>query len=271
MYIDERVAHGRADLYLRDRPELEPDTLERIIREVCNDAPPRPVRADKFTLCLHTERYLLAPLKAHGFFGHIEYSAPDPLLWVSIVGGNQRVGFRWVQLLHAIEANTFWILKPLTISPHAIARCLQRVGTMDVSAIREPISLALGFSIPLMSVSQKENWKQFAVPVREGLFLGDSGPDGWVIRTYISRKPHEHESGWDKYLNLFPEIPRWNVDDLKNVAVSGRWMSEQLIALRKERPIVDRVSRLAKQYERRDDKQGELWRKAKNQRHREQP
>ncbi|MDX6008776.1 hypothetical protein [Cupriavidus necator] len=212
---------------------------------------------------------MLAPLKAHGFFGHIEYSAPDPLLWMSIVGGNQRIGFRWIQLLHAIEANKFWILKPLTITPHAIARCLQRVGTMDVPGILEPISLALGFAIPLMSVSHQEKWRQFAVPVREGLFLGDSGPDGWVIRTYISRKPYEHESGWDKYLNLFPEIPRWSPSDLRNISVSGRWMTEQLMAIRKERLIVDRVSRLAKQYERREDKQGEQWRKAKSQRDRD--
>ncbi|TDQ93253.1 hypothetical protein [Paraburkholderia silvatlantica] len=243
MYVDPRVARGITKFFLSDRPELEPESLEKIIHEVCDTAPPRPKNAGRSELCRHAYEHLLLPLENRGFCCVLDIAPEDPILLCSIVGGNKTIGFRWVSLLHTVVSDNYWIVKQLTVKPHAIWRCMQRVGCSEIAGITEPLSLAFGFATPLMTVFEKEGWKQFAIPVREGLFVGKFDEYGWSLDTYLSRKEHEFGSRWDKFLDLFPDIPQWTQDEVRNL-----WMTEQLTEIGKTGRIVDRCRWLATPY-----------------------
>ena len=95
----------------------------------------------------------------------------------------------------------------LTITPHALARCLQRNGSLKISEIKQELLCTSALAAPMAVVAQRLGWKQVFINTPSGLFLGDFSTSGITIRTYIQPGRNGRFSKWDDVKRLLPEFP----------------------------------------------------------------
>ncbi|MCA8291839.1 hypothetical protein [Burkholderia vietnamiensis] len=256
------VARARTFEALELRPDLDPARLKGEITNIVQSVPQPPAGLDREGLHQYVGSRLREPLAALGMNNaYIAVEERESTLVSAVVAGNPNVGFTWLHLFVRLVGNQFMFYEPLTISPHAIERCMQRTGSMSFDDMHEYFSQAFGSAIPLMSVGLREGWQQCAAPVRDGVFVGSIGDGGltWHMDTFISRKAHEPESRWDRFKGLFPAFPDWPHEDRRCIEVVGNWMNEQLQRITAHAPIASRVRFLRRPYTPGVDRDASAW------------
>jgi hypothetical protein len=255
------VARDRTYKALKLRADLDPARLKAEIKRLVEAIPAPPPGLDREGLHQYVDSHLMLPLAELGMNGYIAVEESESTLVSAVVAGNPDVGFTWLHLIMRLVGNRFMFYEPLTISPHAIERCMQRTGSMSLDDMHEYFSQAFGSAIPLMSVGLREGWQQCAAPVRDGVFVGSMG-DGdltWHMDTFISRKAHEPAARWDRFKDLFPAFPDWSHDERRCIEVVGNWMSAQLQTITAHASIVSRVRFLRHPYTPGVDRDAAAW------------
>lgn len=95
------------------------------------------------------------------------------------------------------------------ITPHAIARCLQRNGQTQLSAITEDVLVAGVLASRIVTLCHAYNWRQAPIPTPRGVFLGAYCPDEkrLTMRTYIRPGANDRDSKWSELIAEFPPLP----------------------------------------------------------------
>ncbi|MGF6985217.1 hypothetical protein QFZ99_004694 [Paraburkholderia atlantica] len=261
MFTNERVARSRTRTFLSERPDLDPARFKQEIQRVVEGVPPPPNVLDREALHRYAIDHILLPLETLGMSGYVYADRDESSLVASIVAGNVDAGFHWLHLVGQLIANRYTFYEPLTMSRHAIERCMQRTGSLTLEDMHEYLCQAFGSAIPLMTVARREHWQQCAVPVRDGLFVGSIGNGGaaWHMDTFIARKAHAQGSRWDRFKNLFPPFPDWSRDERRNIEVVGRWMNAELRRITAHATIVSRVSFLKRPHMPGFDRNAAAW------------
>ncbi|MFP3637619.1 hypothetical protein [Paraburkholderia sp. SIMBA_054] len=210
MYVDPRVAHARARLVLSERA-VNPSDLDAKVAGIVSAS----LYRGKGTLSLRefrrrVETSLATALRGQGFgFDVLIDTSPD-----------KRYGFLAritvadaINGLRGVSYSMMWgepgvqIGEWLTIAPHAVARCLQRNGSLRLSDIRYELMCASAMALPMAYFAQELGWKQVFVRTPAGLFVGDWGGTGMVLRTYFQPGLNGRSSKWTQISELLPGLP----------------------------------------------------------------
>jgi hypothetical protein len=92
--------------------------------------------------------------------------------------------------------------KPMVrITPHALARLMQRRGTMDFDDVRVPVAEAVGRAMSLMQQVSDDGWRQYGIPSCGGLFVGQMDADETLeLSTWFVPGLTGQASRWEGYM-----------------------------------------------------------------------
>jgi hypothetical protein len=163
MYIDPRVAHGRAKLILSEE-------FVDVDRHVGDEN--LTVRQYRGMLISH-----VGPALRREGYVVFDYSAPDEKDWLYalVMIADLTHGMRGVIVTGSRFGSRLGFVHGdyLSISPHAIARCLQRNGTLSMASIRSELECAVGIGLFMAILAEEHDWKQVYLPTEHGLFVGE--------------------------------------------------------------------------------------------------
>jgi hypothetical protein len=207
MFIDPRVAHGLAKIALdkgRVTAQECDNELFAIVRNV--------LRATKMSRNTREARRVVVPRLLKALNREEMWAEPDT------EGGAARVNcFRIIKsadiglwsVVYMIDAVSTEVKKSvlLEISPHAIARCMQRNGTDRMADILPELLAAVGMVNVVQRQALKENWMQVGLPTPLGVFVGEVSAGVPVMRTYLKLGESGQRSRWKAYQNVFHPMP----------------------------------------------------------------
>lgn len=210
MYIDPRVAHGRAQFDLDASPRLVPEQRYWEVHSRLNLlgelARQKSDGARRKTL-----RYLEAQAQQFRKLGMrtaIAKNGPYEGLFVEVLMRSADHGV--IHLFLVYDVDTAWVynVNATTITTHAVARCMQRLGRERVEDIQPEFDAVTGALHPLGSLAARRGWKQIGIPTRSGLFVGEWGrPEGPVLKTFLRPGENGRPSRWSEFADLFSGMP----------------------------------------------------------------
>ncbi|MGF6440625.1 hypothetical protein [Paraburkholderia youngii] len=223
MLIDDRVAHSRARLHLSEQAV----SLHHHDRRIAEMMSKGLQRVHQQGLSLRTFRRtfgdkLVRELQKAGYT--CWYKGDDAETFSLCILANvvdPTNGLRSVTYAFALRTQAMTAACCFRVTHHAIARCLQRNGTMKISDIRTDLRVASGLSWAFMCLAHEQGWQQVAVPTPTGLFLGEyNATDGLVLRTFVRPGENGRVSRWSRVLDAFDGLPP--TSDMHNdAAVTG--------------------------------------------------
>ncbi|MGF6603606.1 hypothetical protein P3T23_008360 [Paraburkholderia sp. GAS448] len=262
MYVDPRVAHSRAKLLLTDHA-VDPRVFDAKLKRILEEAMRQAMRKGngRRQLRRQLDGWLAPTLEKHGFnvFAH---DLPDGNIGVqarAIVAdpsyGVREIGYAMVLGSPEIRGGRTYF----TVTPHAIARCMQRNRKLRLSEIRLELVAATALAPVIFHVAMHSGWYQAAIPTPAGMFVGEfSRGNGLVMRTYIQPGASGRRSRWEAVLEALPRMPPEcatigdaAIIEYKDTVI--RWLDENLEEFSRS------VAFLREPYERGDDPQGALW------------
>jgi hypothetical protein len=97
--------------------------------------------------------------------------------------------------------NGSFSLKPLVrVTTHAIARIMQRCGTMNFDDVRLPVIDAISRALAIRYTVREEGWMQFGIPSTGGLFVGQLDAAGTLeLATWFVPGATGQVSRWEGY------------------------------------------------------------------------
>ncbi|MGF6440718.1 hypothetical protein [Paraburkholderia youngii] len=265
MYIDPRVAHGRAKFDLGRNPRIHPasfpDDVMRLMYEILGPIlRKRPGQRD--LLCM-LERELSPKVRKLGvtpFVGHAKGGAG---FFLNFLARDAQEGIVQHAVMYDIALARMFAGIASRIEPHAIARCLQRIGKERVDDIESEIAAVFATSPAFVVCARVERWAQIGVPTPHGLFVGEMPEEGPpVLKTFIRPGENGRHSRWEGYRALFEAIPVWDNQSAVPANPFDGWAVAALERATQSGPIVQQFPFLAKPYERRDDPLDEVWRES---------
>jgi hypothetical protein len=212
MFIDHRVAHSLAKIALDTRrvTEQECDSeLFAIVRNV--------LRATKMSGNSREARRVVVPRLLKALDREGTWAEPDT------EGGGARVNCSRIiksadiglrSVVYTIDVVSTAVTKTvqLEISPHALARCLQRNGTDKTNDIMQELLAAVGMVNVIRRQAFKENWTQVGLPTPLGVFVGEINAGVPVMRTYLKFGDNGQRSRWKAYQKVFHPMPdEWDL------------------------------------------------------------
>jgi hypothetical protein len=92
--------------------------------------------------------------------------------------------------------------KPMVrIKPYALARLMQRRGTMNFEDVRVPVAEAVGRAMSLMQEVSDDGWVQYGVPSSGGLFVGQMDAEETLeLATWFVPGLTGQASRWEGYM-----------------------------------------------------------------------
>ncbi|PTB22434.1 hypothetical protein C9I57_01185 [Trinickia symbiotica] len=261
MYVDPRVAHGRAKFDLNRSPRMFAEERRWEISDVItqcldNFAGPR----NRRNLMRLLERQVAPKLARLGLepyvgpVGHLEG------LFLNFSTMSADHGLREFQLQLTVPDLVLRSFASCTIKPHAVARCLQRNGVISLAEIERETSAAFVFARTIRPLALVEHWKQVGVPTTNGLFVGEmTDSDDICMNTYIRPGDNDRPSRWSGFAGLFSDMPRWNADQIRQGSDLLQWMVNHIVALQKSAPFVERFPFLTEPYRSIDDPLDATW------------
>jgi len=265
MFVDPRVAHGRAKFELNRSPRLFADerrgklieTVIKALDDFTGERTRRPLlRMLARDVAPKLERLGLEPYV--GALGHAEG------LFVNFATMSAEHGLREFQLQVTVPDLVLTSFASNIIKPHAVARCMQRNGVLSLAGIENETRIAFVFARALRALAQVERWKQAVVPTPQGLFVGDVIENGdFHLNTYLRPALNGRASRWSAVADLFATMPSWPPPQIHEGGELLRWMIEHLLTLRNSAPLADRFPFLLKPYEPADDPLDATWHAAR--------
>ncbi len=185
MTIDSRVAHGIAGRHLEEALQNSARVIGRIQAGIKRH-PTRPATAKGARRELREYR---EPVAKHSLWwteGEDRHDGPF-LAWLGTLGGKDDLPITRHQYA-PIATRSLTALMHIVgkISLHAVARCLQRNGTLAWDDVKPLLAESAGCMVVIAEVANRLALRQIAVPAGGGLFVGDfSAKDGITMQTYI--------------------------------------------------------------------------------------
>jgi hypothetical protein len=261
MFVDPRVAHGRAKFELNRSPRMFADErrgkLTDIVMKSLDDFTAAPTRRALMRLLSHQVAPKLERLGLEPYVGTLGSSEG---LFVNFATMSAEHGLREFQLQVTVPGLVLTSFSSTAIKPHAVARCMQRNGVMSLDGIERETSAAFVFARTLRALAQLEHWKQAAVPTANGLFVGDVIDNGdFHLKTYLRPAANGRASRWSGFFELFSSMPAWTLSQVHDGSDLLHWMIDQIVTLRKNAALADRFPFLLKPYESVDDPLDAAW------------
>jgi hypothetical protein len=212
MFIDHRVAHGLAKVAL-DTGRVTAQECESELFAIVSNV----LRATKRSGNTREARRVVVPRLLKALDREDMWAEPD------MEGGATRVNcFRVIKsadlglwnVVYTIDAVSTEVRKTvlLEISPHAIARCMQRNGTDKINCIQPELLAAVSTMNVVRRQAFKENWIQVGLPTPLGVFVGEINAGVPVMRTYLKLGESGRRSRWKAYQKVFHPMPReWDL------------------------------------------------------------
>lgn len=93
--------------------------------------------------------------------------------------------------------------KPMVrITEHALARLMQRCGTMNFEDVRTPVAEAVGRATALMDKATDEGWLQYGIPAAGGMFVGQlDAEDTLVLASWFVPGLTGQATRWEEYMH----------------------------------------------------------------------
>lgn len=208
MLVDPRVAHGRAKAALEAR-NIPPAEWDRRIADLFLDAihgagasrRPRDLRrkaVPRLVKALHREKLLV--------FDDPLGDGAQLLCFSRAVTATE--GLRESRHHLDLETGCITVTDLLVITPHAIARCMQRNGTDRYEDVVPELRAACDVSPLVLIMANGEGWAQVGIPTPKGLFVGGFESTGALTaKTYFVPGANGQRSRWDRYFRYFQPMP----------------------------------------------------------------
>jgi hypothetical protein len=189
MAIDSRVAHGVAGLHLEDSLRASMDVMERVRKALSR----RSTRPETPKGARRELKEIRGAVVAHSlWYAEGEDRREGPwLAWFGAKGyGEERTGLHLMRYRLCPAAQR---ARPVdadyvaSLSLHAVARCLQRHGTLSWAEVKPILADATAYSVLMSEVCSAVALPQLAVRAGEGLFVGGVDSDGDPeLQTYLA-------------------------------------------------------------------------------------
>lgn len=261
MFVDPRVAHGRAKFDLNRSPRMFAEERRWKIRDVIvkclEDFTGTPNRRGLMRLLEHQVGPKLERLGLEPYVGTLGKAEG---LFVNFMTMSAEHGLREFQLQFTVPDMVLNSFASNAIKPHAVARCMQRNGVLSLADIERETGIAFVFARALRPLALVEKWKQAAVPTTNGLFVGEmSDSDDVCMNTYIRPALSDRPSRWGNFAALFAAMPDWTVAQIREGSDLLQWMINHILALRKTAPFAERFPFLLEPYQSIDDPLDATW------------
>lgn len=258
MYIDPRVAHGRAKFDLG-----KDDSLFRINRALAVADVIMEALCAASSCATRRERARMLQKKAVPALRRLGIAASTktgkPLIAV-FVSHDPVEGLRQI-VAHVDTEITSCDYETMTaITPHAVARCLQRNGIQTLDAIEGDLLRALHVASGIRSLAWDEGWRQIGIPCRKGLFVGTvEGKNRFHLKTYLKPGANGRDSRWSNYQSLFEGMPEFGGDKVRRAVDTIEWMKMRAEESAAAGPVCRRFPFLTQPYEATDDSLDARW------------
>ena len=261
MYVDPRVAHGRARFDLDRNPRLLPAervaevyALLRLFAANYGHQGPSPREMRRYL-----EKHTVRKIRSYGLKPWVGTRAGLECLFVWVLGRSAEEGIVHQLLYYSIKTRFIGSTDKTTIETHAVARCLQRQGTDRVQDVEHFVRAVIA-ALPLLVAHANANkWKQIGVPTSVGLFVGSITPGGEVeLKTFFRPGENGQPSRWFKYMERFAGIPPWSGAERDADAAIARFV-ESVVCVDGAGTLTQKCPFLLELYEKRSDSLGEQW------------
>ncbi|KDB08121.1 hypothetical protein LIG30_2645 [Burkholderia sp. lig30] len=261
MYVDPRVAHGRARFDLSRSPRLLADARRWEISDVITHA------LDTFAgertprnLMRLLARQIAPKLARLGLEPYVGILGTRQGLFVNFSTMSAEHGLREFQLDLTVPGLVLRSFASTAIRPHAVARCMQRNGAPSVDAIGHETQVAFVLARVMRALALAEHWKQVAVPTARGLFVGAlSDADDVCLNTYFRPGDNDRPSRWQAFAELFAAMPDWTPEQIRHGGDLLQWMVNHIVALQESAPFAARFPFLLEPYRHADDPLDAAW------------
>lgn len=258
MYVDPRVARARAQIQLSER-SIDPETIRLpICRTIHRGLLAISKRGmTKRAMVRHLEGYVLPALRKIGVSAWLCEEDGRVCVRAAKVLCDTEHGLRGLMYSsgHA-AAGRVHTLTWFTITPHAIARCLQRNGVIKLAEILDELHVAAGLADKMVSLCALTGWTQAFVPTRRGIFVGEiDRQHGLVMRTYFQPGANGRESKWTELLDALPsfELAGATFDLEAYRKLLFTWVEQNALEMKARFPFMQRP------YENADDPTDAVW------------
>ncbi|MFW6852896.1 MULTISPECIES: hypothetical protein [Burkholderia] len=261
MYVDPRVARGRARFELSGSPRLIAEARRWEISDVITRAldafAGERTRRNLMRLLARQVAPRLARLGLEPYVGALDAREG---LFLGFATMSAEHGLREFELQLTVPDLVLRSFASTSIRPHAVARCLQRNGVMSLAEIETETRLALVLARAIRSLALAERWRQLAVPTPRGLFVGAlDAHDEVALATYLRPGDNHRPSRWQGYAALFAAMPDWQARPLPPAGEVLHWMIDHIVALQASAAFVERFPFLLEPYRNVDDPLDAMW------------
>ncbi|KWE80404.1 hypothetical protein [Burkholderia territorii] len=265
MYVDPRVAHGRARFDLSRSPRLLADERRWEISDLVTRA------LDDFT-GVRNRRNLMR-LLARQIAPRLARLGLDPFVGVLGRAEGLFVNFSTMSAAHGLREFQLQLTVPdlvlrsfasNAIRPHAVARCMQRNGVMTLADIEHETRIAFVTARVMRSLAIAEHWQQIGVPTPRGLFVGTlTDANDVAMNTYFRPGDNDRPSRWSGFAALFATMPDWRPEQVRHGGELLQWMINHIVALQESAPFYERFPFLREPLRDTDDPLDAAWRGAR--------
>ncbi|WP_246792165.1 hypothetical protein [Burkholderia perseverans] len=261
MYVDPRVAHGRARFDLSGSPRLVAEARRWEISDVITLA------LDTFTgersrrnLMRLLSRQIAPRLARLGLEPYVGPLGGREGLFVNFATMSAEHGLREFELHLTVPDLVLRSFATTAIRPHAVARCMQRNGAMALTEIEHETRIAFVLARVIRGLARAEHWRQLAVPTPRGLFVGAlTDHDDVGLATYFRPGDNDRPSRWQAFAALFAAMPEWLPEQVRTGGDLLHWMIDHIVALQASAPFVERFPFLLEPYRSVDDPLDATW------------
>ncbi|KVA20211.1 hypothetical protein [Burkholderia ubonensis] len=265
MYVDPRVAHGRARFDLSRSPRLFAEERRWEISDVVTRG------IDGFTgvrtrrnLMRLLERQIAPKLARLGLEPYVGALGQCEGLFVNFSTMSAEHGLREFQLQLTVPDLVLRSFASNAIRPHAVARCMQRNGVMSLAGIEHETRIAFVCARVIRSLALAEGWRQVGVPTSLGLFVGVLTDARDVsMNTYLRPGDNDRPSRWSGFAGLFAAMPHWRPDQVRHGGELLQWMINHIVALQESAPLAERFPFLREPLRDADDPLDAAWARAR--------
>ncbi|KVO90977.1 hypothetical protein [Burkholderia ubonensis] len=265
MYVDPRVAHGRARFDLSRSPRLFAEERRWEISDVVTRG------IDGFTgartrrnLMRLLERQIAPKLARLGLEPYVGALGQLEGLFVNFSTMSAEHGLREFQLQLTVPDLVLRSFASNAIRPHAVARCMQRNGVMSLAGIEHETRIAFVYARVIRSLALAEGWRQVGVPTSLGLFVGVLTDARDVsMNTYLRPGDNDRPSRWSGFAGLFSAMSHWRPDQVRHGGELLQWMINHIVALQESAPLAERFPFLREPLRDADDPLDAAWARAR--------
>lgn len=271
MLLDHRVAHAKAKAGLMAIRQ-DPDVLSQKVRRAIGEACPlrRIIRSGTRDLRRHLERKLIPALARLEVFATVESATGGLMVRGRAFAGNADCGFKVISFRLDCRRWLFNCSDLMIIRPHAIARLMQRTGTLDFADVIPVLIEAVDVAFMFRKIYACEGWKQVGVPAGGGLFVGSVEHGGVIeIGSWFVPGANGRQSRWTDFANYLGARLGETGTGLPESSDSLRAAFEMHDRVLARGAIVERFPFLARPHVRMKDPLSDHWYVAKAKSHRE--